>query len=144
MVSRREFVGQVSGGVLCALPLVAGACARFQYVDSGLENGRLVVSLAEFGTGPFALVDAPHLPMPIYLHQHADGRFTAVLTRCMHRGCQVEPAGGRLVCPCHGSEYDNAGGILKGPTQFPLIRFPVEIQDGKLYIALTPAEELRP
>jgi cytochrome b6-f complex iron-sulfur subunit len=144
MPSRREFVEHLSVGVVGALPFVAGACARFHYVDSGLENGRLVVSLAEFGTGPFALVDAPNLPMPIYLYQHADGRFTAVLTRCMHRGCQVEPAGGHLVCPCHGSEYDNAGGILKGPTQFPLIRFPVEIQDGTLYIALTPAEEVRP
>lgn len=144
MVSRREFVEQVSFGVVGALPLVAGACAKFQYVGSGLENGRLVVSLAEFGAGPFALVDAPNLPMPIYLYRHADGRFTAVLTRCMHRGCQVEPTGGHLVCPCHGSEYTNAGGILKGPTQSPLIRFPVETLDGNLYIALTPVEEVQP
>ena len=144
MTSRREFVEHLSVGAAGALPLVAVACARFHYVDSGLENGRLVVSLAEFGAGPFALVDAPNLPMPIYLYQHADGRFTAVLTRCMHRGCQVEPAGGHLVCPCHGSEYDNAGGILKGPTLSPLIRFPVEIQEGRLYIALMPAEEVRP
>jgi len=144
MVSRREFVEQLSVGVVGALPLVAGACARFQYVGSGLENGRLVVSLAEFGAGPFALVDAPNLPMPIYLYQHADGRFTAVLTRCMHLGCQVEPAGGHLICPCHGSEYNNAGGILKGPTQLPLIRFPVETQDGNLYIALTPVAEVWP
>ncbi|HEY7686543.1 MAG TPA: Rieske (2Fe-2S) protein [Gemmatimonadales bacterium] len=144
MVSRREFVERVSVGVVGALPLVAGACAKFHYVGSGLEQGRLVVSLAEFGAGPFALVDAPNLPMPIYLYQHADGSFTAVLTRCMHRGCQVEPTGGHLVCPCHGSEYDNMGGILKGPTQFPLIRFPVETQGGNLYIALTPVEEVQP
>lgn len=142
MVSRREFVGQLSIGVVGALPLVTGACARFYYVGGGLESGRLVVSLDEFGAGPFALVDTPNLPMPIYLYRHADGRFTAVLTRCMHQGCQVEPAGEHLVCPCHGSEYDNAGGILKGPTQFPLIRFPVETQDGNLYIALTPVTEV--
>lgn len=140
-ISRREFVGRLSGGVV-ALPLVTGACAKFYYVDSGLENGRLVVSLAEFGVGPFALIDAPNLPMPIYLYRHGAGRFTAVLTRCMHRGCQVEPAGGHLVCPCHGSEYDNAGGILKGPTQHPLIRFRVETQDDNLYISLTPSEEV--
>lgn len=143
MVSRREFVERLSIGVVGAVPLMAGACAKFQYVGGGLENGRLVVSLAEFGAGPFALVDAPNLPMPIYLYRHADGEFTAVLTRCMHRGCQVDPAGGHLVCPCHGSEYDNAGGVLKGPTQHPLIRFPVEARDGNLYIALTPLEAER-
>jgi cytochrome b6-f complex iron-sulfur subunit len=143
MVSRREFVERLSISVVGAVPLMAGACAKFQYVGGGLENGRLVVSLAEFGAGPFALVDAPNLPMPIYLYRHADGEFTAVLTRCMHRGCQVDPAGGHLVCPCHGSEYDNAGGVLKGPTQHPLIRFPVEARDGYLYIALTPLEAER-
>ena len=140
MVSRREFVCQVSGGVLVALPLVAAACAPFYYTGGSLEGGRLVVSLADFGTGPFALVDAPNLPMPIYLYRHEDGSFTAVLTRCMHRGCQVEPTAGHLVCPCHGSEYDNAGAILKGPTQFPLIRFPVETLDDQIYISLASAD----
>lgn len=138
MVSRRDFVCQLSGGVLGALPLVS-ACAPFYYVGGGIENGRLVVSLADFGAGPFALVDAPNLPMPIYLYRHEDGSFTAVLTRCMHRGCQVEPTAGHLVCPCHGSEYDNAGAILKGPTQFPLIRFPVETQNEQIYISLVGA-----
>ncbi len=139
MVSRREFMGQLSGGVLGALPIVTGACAPFYYVGGGLENGRVVVSLSDFGAGPFALVDAPNLPMPIYLYRHHDGSFSAVLTRCMHQGCQVEPVAGHLVCPCHGSEYDNAGAILKGPTQFPLIRFPVETRGDQIYISLAGA-----
>ena len=146
MVSRREFVCEVLGGLLCALPFVTVGCAPFYYVGGGLENGRLVVSLSDFGSGPFALVDAPNLPMPIYLYRHDTGSFTAVLTRCMHRGCQVEPTAGHLVCPCHGSEYDNSGAILKGPTQFPLIRFPVETQGDHIYISLAAlgSDEARP
>lgn len=140
MLTRREFIRRVetlSAGAMCGalLPGMAG-CARFQFVNSGVEAGRLVVSSEEFGSGPFALVEAPNLPMPIYLYRHEDGEFTAVLTRCMHRGCQVEAADGHLVCPCHGSEYDNAGRVLKGPTQLPLIRFPVEVSDGNIYISL--------
>jgi Rieske Fe-S protein len=54
----------------------------------------------------------------------------------MHRGCQVEAADGHLVCPCHGSEYDNAGAILKGPTELPLIRFPVEVDAENIYVGL--------
>jgi cytochrome b6-f complex iron-sulfur subunit len=129
--TRREFLVGMS-----ALPLAAHACAPFRYVPSQLENGRLVVSKEEFGAGTFALVEAPNYPLPIYLYRHDDGAFTAVLTRCMHRGCQVEPAEGHLVCPCHGSEYDNAGAVLKGPTQLPLIRFPVTADARFLYIAL--------
>lgn len=140
MLTRREFIARLealSAGLACgAVPAALSACARFQYVNSGVESGRLIVSRAEFGPGPFALVEAPNLPMPIYLYRHPGDEFTAVLTRCMHRGCQVEPAGGRLVCPCHGSEYDNAGAILKGPTQLPLIRFPVEADAESIYIGL--------
>jgi cytochrome b6-f complex iron-sulfur subunit len=144
MVSRREFMERVSAGVVGgALPWAAGACAKFQYLETGIEDRRLVVRLADFGAGPYALVDAPNLPMPVYLYRHPDGRFTAVLTRCMHQGCQVEPGRGRLVCPCHGSEYTNEGGVLKGPTLLPLIQFPVLEQDGNLYIALENLEAVR-
>ena len=144
MLSRREFLRHLetlSASAACGalLPGLTG-CARFQFVNSGLEGGRLVVSRAEFGAGPFALVEAPNLAMPIYLYQHPDGEFTAVLTRCMHRGCQVEAADGHLVCPCHGSEYDNAGRILKGPTQLPLIRFPVEADGESIYVSLDAGE----
>lgn len=130
-LSRREFLECAASGLL-----VAAGCARFPYVGSRIESGRLVVSREEFGDGPFALVEAPNSPLPIYLYRHADGAFTAVLTRCMHRGCQVEPADDHLVCPCHGSEYDNAGAVLKGPTQLPLVRFPVTADEYNLYIAL--------
>jgi cytochrome b6-f complex iron-sulfur subunit len=57
----------------------------------------------------------------------------------MHRGCQVEAADGHLVCPCHGSEYDNDGRILKGPTELPLIRFPVEADAENIYVGLDSA-----
>ena len=141
MLGRREFLRRLevlSAGALCSAlaPGLAG-CARFQFVNSGLQGGRLVVSRQEFGDGPFALVEAPNLAMPIYLYRHPDGEFTAVLTRCMHRGCQVEAADGHLVCPCHGSEYDNAGGILKGPTELPLIRFPVETDAENIYVGMS-------
>lgn len=137
ILSRREFLWRLEAGLVCgALPAGLAGCARFQFVNGGLEGGRLVVSRAEFGKGPFALIEAPSLSMPIYLYRHAAGEFTAVLTRCMHRGCQVEAADGHLVCPCHGSEYDNAGRILKGPTLRPLIRFPVETDAENIYVGL--------
>jgi cytochrome b6-f complex iron-sulfur subunit len=59
----------------------------------------------------------------------------------MHRGCQVEPAADRLVCPCHGSEYTYTGDILKGPTELPLRRFPVSADANAVVIELGGAEE---
>ena len=37
-------------------------------------------------------------------------------SRCTHLGCRINKADGdKLVCPCHGSEFDIKGNALKGP-----------------------------
>ena len=142
-MNRRQFLRQVEGlsaGALAAgaagaaLPL--GGCIGFHYVTSTLAGNRLVIRRAEFGAGRFVLVDAPGEPLPLYVYRQDDGSFSAVSTRCMHRGCQVEPAAGHLVCPCHGSEYTNDGGVVKGPTQEPLRRFPVFVEGDEIMIEI--------
>lgn len=41
---------------------------------------------------------------------------------CTHMGCVVPwvPARERFVCPCHASEYDREGRVLRGPAPLPL------------------------
>ncbi|MDT8341243.1 MAG: Rieske (2Fe-2S) protein [Longimicrobiales bacterium] len=57
---------------------------------------------------------------PVFLRLDPAGRPVALSSRCTHRGCQVEPEGSRLVCPCHGSVYDLEGRVLEGPAERPL------------------------
>jgi cytochrome b6-f complex iron-sulfur subunit len=54
----------------------------------------------------------------------------------MHRGCQVEPVDGHLVCPCHGSEYTNQGEVLKGPTLLPLQRYAVTADEEAVVVTI--------
>jgi len=144
-VNRREFFERME--CLSAAALVGGAsislggCIGFHYVNSSVVNGRLVIPKTEFGDARFVLVDAPGFPLPIFIGRQTDGGFAAVSTRCMHRGCQVEPAADRLVCPCHGSEYTNTGEVLKGPTQRPLRRFPVADEGDRIAVELPPGGE---
>lgn len=120
--------------VTCGGATLAAACARLTYVTGQLDGGALVVRRSEFADRDGVLVEHASLAFPVYVHRNADDTFTAVLTRCMHRGCTVEPADGRLVCPCHGSEYATGGAILKGPTELPLHRFPLRVDDERIYI----------
>ena len=141
-MNRRDFVKRVPGGLLAGgLGLSATGCLGFHYVTSTVAGRRLLVSRAELGEAPFALVEAPGSRLPLYLYRLAGDEYSAVSTRCMHRGCQVEPAADHLVCPCHGSEYTNTGEILKGPTQRPLRRFPVTVERAVVAIELPPPGE---
>jgi cytochrome b6-f complex iron-sulfur subunit len=126
-ISRRGFVAACA-----AVPLAA--CARMTYVSATVDGNRFAVNRATVDLTGFALVDAPGLEFPIYVHRQSASEYSAVLTRCMHRGCTVEPSAGRLICPCHGSEYTTVGHILKGPTELPLIRYHVSADADTLFI----------
>ncbi|HEV8358620.1 MAG TPA: Rieske (2Fe-2S) protein [Gemmatimonadales bacterium] len=139
-MNRREFLERTerlaAGMLACSAGLSLGGCIGFHYVNTSVSGNRLMIRRADFGSGRFALVDAPGLQLPLYVYRSDDGEFSAVSTRCMHRGCQVEPAAEHLVCPCHGSEYGNTGEVLKGPTQQPLRRLPVSVEGDTIAIEL--------
>lgn len=140
-MNRRRFLVRLeaasAAAIAGAMGLPLSGCLGFHYVNATLIGNRLVIRQAEFGRDQFVLVDAPGQALPLYVYRHPDGVYTAVSTRCMHLGCQVEPAAGHLVCPCHGSEYTNDGGILKGPTPLPLRNFPVLVDGERILIDLS-------
>jgi Rieske Fe-S protein len=55
---------------------------------------------------------------------------------CPHQGCAVAPRDGKLVCPCHGSEFaPDTGAVLEGPAKSGLATVAVSVRDGKVYPA---------
>jgi Rieske Fe-S protein len=68
------------------------------------------------------------------------GSLVAFSAICTHAGCVVSAwlaANRRLLCPCHGSEYDpaRAASVVAGPAPFPLPRLPVAVADGLIVVA---------
>lgn len=83
--------------------------------------------------------------------------FLALWWVCPHLGCTVPwkendpvmggPPGpgdaafaeaGRFNCPCHGSIYNRYGQIVLGPAPRPMDRFPLRIEDGRLFVDTGP------
>jgi Rieske Fe-S protein len=62
-----------------------------------------------------------------------EGKLTVFSARCSHLGCRIrEFKNDKLVCPCHGSEYDLSGTPQKGPAYKSLEKVDAEISgDGK-------------
>lgn len=58
--------------------------------------------------------------------------YTAFSGICTHEACTITGfAGGRFVCPCHGSQFTTAGAVVNGPATRSLSHFPTAV-DGNL------------
>ena len=55
---------------------------------------------------------------------------TVFSAHCTHLGCKINKMDGeRFVCPCHGSEYDMNGKVIKGPAYKNLKIIPSQISE---------------
>jgi cytochrome b6-f complex iron-sulfur subunit len=142
--SRRHFLRQLESRAIAAaccggiLPLLATACSGARYARSSTitpDGTRIAIDRAELSSTA-TLVDGPQGALPIAVRALDADRYIALSTRCMHRGCQVEPSADRYVCPCHGSEYALDGAVLKGPTELPLVRYNVSVDAARVYVHL--------
>lgn len=58
---------------------------------------------------------------PVLVVRRAAHQYTALSMQCTHMGCPINPpVQGVMTCPCHGSQFDLAGHVRRGPAQFPL------------------------
>lgn len=141
-MGRREFLARqarlIAGcAVAGGLGSLLSACATVRFADSELDGGWIVVATSAFGEDSAVFVDRPErLSRPIFLQRLSEDEYLALSTRCTHRGCQVEPEGGRLVCPCHGSEFRFDGEVIRGPADRDLLRLPVEVHADRIRIEL--------
>jgi Rieske Fe-S protein len=72
---------------------------------------------------------------PAVLIHLQNGRFAAYSAVCTHQGCTVVYQKGRLLCPCHGSDFDpsKGGAVLYGPAPSPLPQIPIKVQSEGIY-----------
>jgi Rieske Fe-S protein len=66
-------------------------------------------------------------------------RTRAYSARCPHLGCRIDRVEGRtLVCPCHGSRFDERGRRLAGPARHDLAALAVEHEGAEAVIVAVP------
>ncbi len=131
----------VGGGLATAL---AAGCKGVHYFNSPLEANRLTLPKSEFTYlrkeeirhRVWVVVKNERLPFPIGVFHFGDSEYSALYLKCTHQGCEVQPEGNYLQCPCHGSEFDNRGKLQHGPAEADLKTFAVETDTENIYILL--------
>lgn len=130
-VDRREFL-KATGAALLAGGLAG--CASLATVPVQPRRGRVRLAVRNYPElaepGGFLRIRPAGHPTHLLVLALGAGRFAVLSPVCTHRQCLVEVGGRRLVCPCHGSEYDRDGRVLVGPAERPLVRYPAELDEG--------------
>ena len=70
---------------------------------------------------------------PILVNRDGFGKYHVLDTECKHASCVVPAFDASefvIRCPCHGSEYDIDGSLVRGPADFPLTKYPSQ-NDGQ-------------
>lgn len=138
-INRRDFVRSLpvlpTGLWIGASALLLSACGGVSYLAPRGSENRLLVAAAQVPESG-VLLQRPGMEHPVFVHRTEQGEYVALLARCTHRGCQPDPVGDRLVCPCHGSEFDLEGEVLQGPAERALLRFRVEREGEDLVVEL--------
>jgi Rieske Fe-S protein len=134
-IDRRDFVAACA----CALGAVAlGACASLAIRRVTPVGGRIELALAHYPELSERESVLRILPDgsedPILVLTDATGSVTALSSACTHLGCTVEAEATRLVCPCHGSTFDRAGRVLKGPAERSLVRYDARMAENGILI----------
>ncbi len=70
-----------------------------------------------------------------YIVVNRKGKTRVLSSHCTHLDCVINKAEGeKLVCPCHGSEFDLEGCAVKGPAYKPLPSYRFEKRDGQVIV----------
>jgi Rieske Fe-S protein len=117
----------VGGGAASALPSVNGTVAG-SAVTVNVGTGSALAA-----PGSAALVRSSRGD---FLVARTSGTtFSALTAVCTHENCTITGQSGQVfVCPCHGSRFDQGGGVVNGPASRPLRPFGTQLAGDVLTI----------
>ena len=126
--SRPIATEEVGDAPMAAFPMApATKLVRDGSLHNQLTLVRVVPSALSAKAARFAVVDGDHA-------------YLAYSAACTHTGCEVSgwnAEASRLVCPCHGSEFDvtDAAKVVNGPAPKPLAMLEMTISQGFFEVA---------
>lgn len=144
---RKDFIKTC--GVACLsgaamLTLLESCAASHHYAKPAVKDGKLSIRKSEFlhvqkektVQRQYVLVRDDRLNSPICIFRLEEDRYSALLMKCTHKGCELRPNGDFLACPCHGSEFTNEGKVQNPPAEKDLQKFKVTTDHENIYIQI--------
>ena len=134
-ISRKNFL-KISTRVILSLAGLVGLGGLIRFFsfrpDPGVPSSFEIGGVEEYPPGTEVL--RPEIPAVIY---NRYDQIQALSLSCTHLGCALESTGDGFSCPCHGSQFDHEGKLLKGPAQDNLHHLHIEVREDQTIILHT-------
>jgi arsenite oxidase small subunit len=130
--SKRGFIKAIVGfGGLIGLGVAIGsikipasaapAAQSTTTTQTGSTKGS-IANINSLAAGTPVYFDYPSAGYPNMLMKNSDGSLTALSMLCTHVCCQCsyDASAKIFYCPCHGSEFDSSGKVIRGPASADL------------------------
>jgi cytochrome b6-f complex iron-sulfur subunit len=143
--TRRGFVKVAVGGMAL---VYAGAVGYpvYKYLDAPVERAEdearvtsVALTQGQDKMPPGSAVMFKFGSHPAMLIHHLDGEWVALTAVCTHLGCTLplyKPGEARIVCACHGGQYDpKTGQNVAGPPPRPLQKYIVKVIPGTVTVS---------
>ncbi len=144
-MKRIEFIKTC--GLAClggtAMSILLESCASTTYfAQTTFENNKITIPKSEFfrvknekaKPRKFVLIRHEKFNFPICVYKLDGENYSALLMQCTHKGCELQPQGDFLICPCHGSEFSNQGVVQTPPAEQNLQTFKIETDNEHVYL----------
>ena len=146
-MDRKEFIKTCCFACIggSALSLLFESCASANYyAQSTSASNQIILKKSEFikidkdkqTLRKYVLLKSEKYSFPIAVYHLVNERYAALLLQCTHKGCELQPQGDYLVCPCHGSEFTNEGVVQNPPAEQNLQNFKTSTDHENIYIQL--------
>lgn len=136
----------------CAYACISGvavatlfqSCTTTKHLNLPIEQNFIALDLKQFELNKkgkisfrkYLIVENENLNFPICVYRYEDASYGAFLLSCTHQGAELQVFDQKIVCPAHGSEFNQHGNVENGPAVTNLRAFKTELIDNKLHIIL--------
>jgi len=140
-MDRRVFLRQSCTFCLLAgtglLSAAISSCSAFPVIEMEARGGQLTIPLGGFKEHDLVVVHAAGMLYDIAVRRLSGEEYVAVQLRCTHADNELTPSETGYSCPAHGSRFDVAGHVVRGPAQKPLERYTAALRGNSIIVNLT-------
>jgi cytochrome b6-f complex iron-sulfur subunit len=137
-MDRKDFFSKVmiGGGLIFLGPAILNSCSKSGDTPSGNNGGNNggtpTIDLSSSSFSSLQTVGGYAYSGNIIIIRTSTSNYVALTKICTHQGCTVtyDSSADKIICPCHGSQYNTSGTVLLGPAPSPLKMYTVTV-DGK-------------